>query len=466
MNREIEISKEEPIDGHYNDASSKLLADSTPSNNDTGSIRQMSPAALEKAQENVRKQPDNLIRATEESLGAASVPPGAASAFRIKLGTDTISSWVASGIRPQSDSFDFGFFGAFNYSERPDPNLFAKVIDNANLGAKFQSGLISKQASDFLPLTSKYLNRGITNDIGRILGLEPASDKPSLVAASANADTKEPTKSVESPTEDLSQVMKIDPNGKPDLTYRAENRFSAYPERFNVLDVRRNLPENWNIDGAADYLLNSLSDKVERDNSAGQYLSGDGNLVATTDIKSRSGDMSTTVTHSNPAEVSGVKALFFSLQTVEPKDFPQAVVDVANLFRFNADCMHALQLAQKESDPILNRAAQLAIVQKQLEQYGVKYYDIAYDQAQKLSSETKEETSAKNREKFAALYRDLRERNLNPHLPEPHPPLGVPENQSKGLSDAEKAAAGKLLKSLITREDLLRAVGRAKFNTW
>jgi hypothetical protein len=176
--------------------------------------------------------------------------------------------------------------------------------------------------------------------------------------------------------------------------------------------------------------------------------------------------MSTTVTHSNPAEVSGVKALFFSLQTVEPKDFPQAVVDVANLFRFNADCMHALQLAQKESDPILNRAAQLAIVQKQLEQYGVKYYDIAYDQAQKLSSETKEETSAKNREKFAALYRDLRERNLNPHLPEPHPPLGVPENQSKGLSDAEKAAAGKLLKSLITREDLLRAVGRAKFNTW
>ncbi len=446
------------------DASSALRADSNiadpPSSADQQNRRQMS--AADRARLDASSLSDNLIKPLEDPSTSTTVERGAFTFFEAKIGGDAVSKWNSSSTVPRQDGIDLGIIGFTHSSDRPNPRLLELAVENAKLGSNLQSGLISKEAQPFLPVTGKYLNQGVSLETAKLLGADQAnSNKPSVdISAKSNLSGGD------LPVEDLSKSIAIDPNAKPDLTVKPENRFSANPSEYNVLDPRRNLPSNWNADGKADYLLNAIGDRVERDTTADQYVGEDRNLVATTKIRSRSGDMNTKVTHSNPDEIDNVKLLFLSLQTVDRKDFPQAIVDVANQFKFNADCMHALQLAQKEENSELSRATQLAIVEKQLQQYGLKYYDIALEQAKAIKGETKEQSLLEAKQNVEGILKKMRETSSPDLANDFSAPMAVSVEQGKGLTDAEKAAAGKLYASLFTRDEFLRCVGRAKYNTW
>jgi hypothetical protein len=232
------------------------------------------------------------------------------------------------------------------------------------------------------------------------------------------------------------------------------------PEKFNVLDPRRYMPEQWNSSHEADFLLEGLPTKKRANNSIDDLLDAQGNLRFDSNVSGKHGDRyHASLSADKLKDIVALQLLCFSVSSVSDREFPQTVKDIAKQFRFNDDCMRTIELAEKIKDSSVRKSLQLAVMEQQLRQYDKSYLQMALQEVRNLDMKPK--TVDQARALVDQLLEETREKNKTSGIDQKSQQV---LEKRPGLTESEQQELLRHCSNLFTRDEFLWNVGRSKFS--
>ncbi|MBC8000529.1 MAG: hypothetical protein IAF58_21440 [Leptolyngbya sp.] len=256
----------------------------------------------------------------------------------------------------------------------------------------------------------------------------------------------------------------------PSLTILQEVEAGMHKDAAMQVESGKTLEEETKRQSVQELSLfwNTLKDEVVRNDSMSQFQDGRGNARLDVNLEGREARLDASLRADRPENVASLNLLFASLKFVSPEEFPEVMKTAFADLKLDADVFNVMKQSEILEDPMMQKAVYLAAFEKQLHEWGVRYFDVAWEAAQAIDTTpmTREQARANIDEQLKKIReaRSLQGANTDPAGSVPAASIASTPPYSPKPDDVQgEQRLAELASKVFSRNDLLWNLSRAKY---